>query len=189
MEAVSMEALYRRQSMEIGEDVNEDEDIEVSSTIENLGEGDDDEDHRDLFHTFLSKAYERCCWCLVVAMTLVVLLGIVGFGIVARNSGFNNNHNHNNYNNQSSLSSSPTSATTDLEETIIPFDSLEEYYDHVLDVIRLSPSTVTDIRHWTDPTKSQYEALQFLIYHDTSPFSTTTNHHNKALVPPPLYRI
>lgn len=32
-----------------------------------------------------------------------------------------------------------------MEETIIPFDSLEEYYDHVLDIIRLSPSTVTDI--------------------------------------------
>jgi Leucine-rich repeat (LRR) protein len=96
---------------------------------------------------------KRWIWCFFSTLTLVAVVVGITVGILVGN---NNNNNNN------------RKSTAIQAEEAPSFATLEEYYEHIYEILRLTPSNVTNMRHWTDPEQPQYKALQFLIYQDTT---------------------
>ncbi|KAG7336844.1 two component regulator [Nitzschia inconspicua] len=155
----------------------EEDDEEEKSAADGAVDDDDDDDDKDIETAATGTGNEKNTvlssdpsskrqqgytwwWTIFFILALIVIVLSVSIGVV--------------YFKEKDIST-VTSNTEDMHAPL-PFESLDEYYNHVLSIVRRSPSNVTNIRRWTDPTEPQYNALQFLVYQDT-------------LGNPPLYRI
>ncbi|KAG7350071.1 RHS repeat-associated core domain containing protein [Nitzschia inconspicua] len=170
-----IEALQRQRQHQRRQEEEDDE--EEKSAADGAVDDDDDDDDKDIETAATGTGNEKNTvlssdpsskrqqgytwwWTIFFILALIVIVLSVSIGVV--------------YFKEKDIST-VTSNTEDMHAPL-PFESLDEYYNHVLSIVRRSPSNVTNIRRWTDPTEPQYNALQFLVYQDT-------------LGNPPLYRI
>jgi hypothetical protein len=137
-------------------------DQEQHTTIDDLETYASEQEHI-ISYSGNSRNHNKSLWLAMIMMTLVVMTmcGVVGMTIVR--------------NQRDERQDDPTSLYPRGQDDgfLEPFASLEEYYGYVLDVVAMSNKdedavVVTNMIHWTDISKPQYDAIQHLVYQDAA---------------------